>query len=501
MRQRSKLLSALSVALVACLAVVWPAAASGDVDEQIRALESQVEQLKSQQMEMMKEATEAAEKMPTFSYRPGSGLNVAAADKSWSWNLSYRLDLNSYNTIGAKSNYDSNGNQVNTNAENLKLVARRARVYNTFCWQDCFYQYNFTMDGEGSGGEARFRDNELQVHFEQLNPWLPYFTIGPRIDPGETYISRSSSSDVKMEHPMVLNGFGWEGDDGIAGIGLDWKDLPIGPGAYRMYLNWATNQGGFWDNYNDSDRSGLIMFVGGKPFSNTKSKWISGLDIGLGYQGKSMVLNSNGNPQQVRPRIRNDMNRKNRQDFWRVPSSEVGSGWGQLLAPGLKWQIGPYFLRYVYLTTGYDSANSGNGASGVNGRGWTLDHQLNLWSPKGWFTGAPRSANSIVVGTGIERADVNCGNNCNASNSSNAPSGTNRFHRNHITTTYIGMWYYVSRGLGVGIWWNHFISTNTPEQAQIATGCKKNYASVYEGKGLSRTCTFDDINMGLRYRW
>jgi hypothetical protein len=299
-----------------------------------------------------------------------------------------------------------------------------------------------------------------------------------------------------MEHGMVLSGFGWGGAGSHSGMGLGWEDVDIGPGEYRLYLNWATNQQGVYDEYNSSDRSGLLMSIGAKPFSKTKNKWISGLDIGLGYQGQSMDRNNNGNPgQQARPRIRNDMNRKNRQDFWRVPSSEVGSGWGDVFLPAVKWEVGPYFVRYVYEKARYDSAQSGNGASGVGGTGWTLDHQLKLWSPKGWFTGGPRSANSIVVGAGIERADVNCGRNCDAS------PGTGSFHRNHITTVYASMWYWVNRGVGVGMWWNHFISTNTPEQAQIATGCKSNVTAVQSGDGVSRKCSSDDINAGLRYRW
>src|SRR6476660_1976506 len=53
------------------------------VDDKIKSLEQELSQLKDQQVEMKKEATAAAAALPTFSYRPGNGLNIEAADKSW----------------------------------------------------------------------------------------------------------------------------------------------------------------------------------------------------------------------------------------------------------------------------------------------------------------------------------------------------------------------------------------------------------------------------------
>ncbi|HWH77458.1 MAG TPA: hypothetical protein VNT76_08805, partial [Candidatus Binatus sp.] len=54
-----------------------------DMDGRIQALEQELSQLKEQQVELKKEATAAAAAMPSFSYRPGNGLNIEAADKSW----------------------------------------------------------------------------------------------------------------------------------------------------------------------------------------------------------------------------------------------------------------------------------------------------------------------------------------------------------------------------------------------------------------------------------
>ena len=78
MKTRFVKLALLSAALFAAA----PAFAQS-VDDKIKSLEQELSQLKDQQVEMKKEATAAAAALPTFSYRPGNGLNIEAADKSW----------------------------------------------------------------------------------------------------------------------------------------------------------------------------------------------------------------------------------------------------------------------------------------------------------------------------------------------------------------------------------------------------------------------------------
>jgi hypothetical protein len=58
---------------------------------------------------MKKEATAAASALLTFQYRPGRGMTITGADKSWAFNTTYRLNLYNYNTLGGKSNYNENG--------------------------------------------------------------------------------------------------------------------------------------------------------------------------------------------------------------------------------------------------------------------------------------------------------------------------------------------------------------------------------------------------------
>jgi len=92
-------LKILGVMLTAFLLAVIPAHAD-DVDEQIKALKDEVArlentqaQMKAEQMEMKREATEAATQLPSFSYRPGNGLMIEAADKSWGFRTTIEAKL------------------------------------------------------------------------------------------------------------------------------------------------------------------------------------------------------------------------------------------------------------------------------------------------------------------------------------------------------------------------------------------------------------------------
>ena len=529
MTKRGKYMRAMSYGLIASLAAVWPAQAqSDDIEAQIKALEAevqkieplkdQIERLRNQQLEMKKEATSAAAALPTFEWRPGRGMTIAASDKSWSFNTSARFNLYNYNVLGGKTNYNAGGTNGQTDPGTTfgEIYPRRARVYTDYCWQDCFFQMHTAIDGETAGDNGRqasFRDNEFEVHFDQLNPYLPYFSIGLRRGAGRTHVSRSSDNDGKVEHSIILDGFNWGGDGSHAGAGLGWEDIDIGPGSYELYLNYATSQQGTWQEFIPSDRKGFMMYIGGKPFSQMKNKWISGLEMGFGYQGQSMDRPDNFvNDEGTNIRVRNT-ERRGRVDLFRpgklgttatncVANSDtcsgqnVGGGWADVFIPGLKWTVGPYFIRMVYVTTRYQNTNVGTGADAPNGRnmwgrGWTIDNQINLWSPKGFFTGNQTTPNSIILSFGFERADMNCGRGCDAS------PGSGNFHSQSVLNRETALWYWLQPSMGIGMWWHHWTTSNTPVGTQVAVGCRKSVVGANPGK----SCTFDSIDTGLRVRW
>ena len=80
---------ALGFMLTALLLAAVPAWAQS-VDDKIKALEQELGQLKSQQVELKKEATAAAAALPSFSYRPGNGVDIDSGGQVVGAPLRYR---------------------------------------------------------------------------------------------------------------------------------------------------------------------------------------------------------------------------------------------------------------------------------------------------------------------------------------------------------------------------------------------------------------------------
>src|SRR5918996_2707028 len=170
---------AVGFVFLAMLLTVKPAWADKELDEQIKALEKEVakieplkdqlEKLKTQQLELRKEATAAAAAMPSFQYRPGRGLTIAAADKSWSFNTTYRINMYIYNQINQKPNFVNDEGEQAFSGTYGEIFPRRNRLYFNYCWRDCFYAFEYSIDGESSPRDASVRDNEMFFNFNQLN--------------------------------------------------------------------------------------------------------------------------------------------------------------------------------------------------------------------------------------------------------------------------------------------------------------------------------------------
>ncbi len=508
MMKRRLVIALMGSAFLGSLLAAMPAVAQNDsIDAQIKALETevskieplkdQIERLRSQQIELKKDATAAAAALPTFEYRPGRGMTISAADKSWAFNTTYRLNIYNYNIIGGKSNFSDDGDQVNSGATQFELYPRRNRLYFTYCWADCFIEVETSIDGETAERAASFRDNEIFFHFEQFNPYLPYLSVGLRRGAGRTHTSRSSDNDGKVEHSIILDGFGWGGDGSHAGIGLGWDEVDLGPGHFWLFANLATSRQGTHQEFVNDDRKGVMTYVGWQPFSNIKSKWIQGFELGFGYQGHSQDRpeNMEGAAAVQEIRVRN-AERRGRFDLFRPDNGfdqNFGSGWSWVAIPGFRWYIGPYMLRAVALKTKFEGKDDGLG--GITGKGWTIDNQIFVWSPKGFFTGSQTTPNSIQVSVGLERGDMECGAGCDAS-----PS-TGSFHRNTVLNREAALWYWVRPSFGLGMWAHWWTSSNTPVRTQVASGCKDNIGAAESGSGAGRKCDFYSLNSGIRYRF
>ena len=128
----------LSFLLGIFVLAVAPARAQ-NVDEKIKNLEQELSDLKSQQIEMKKDAAAAAAALPNFSYRPGNGALIEAADKSWG----LRFSLESHFRLEFLSGRPQAGR---TSGE---IMGRRFRPYINYCLQDCLYEMEMGLDLDG----------------------------------------------------------------------------------------------------------------------------------------------------------------------------------------------------------------------------------------------------------------------------------------------------------------------------------------------------------------
>ncbi|HYA29414.1 MAG TPA: hypothetical protein VEI95_11400, partial [Acidobacteriota bacterium] len=100
---------------------------SDDIDEQLIALKNQVAALEAKQLEMKKEATAAADAMPSFSYRPGNGAMIEAADKAWALRFGAETHFRYFFEAGRDQVGRSNG----------EVFGRRFRPYTYYCINNC----------------------------------------------------------------------------------------------------------------------------------------------------------------------------------------------------------------------------------------------------------------------------------------------------------------------------------------------------------------------------
>jgi len=507
MNKRLRFLTAICFTLAAFFLLAVPVWADS-VDEKIKALENELTRLKTEQMELKKDAVAAAAALPEFSYRPGSGLTIAAADKSWSMNFSWNLNTYMYSHPDGRPVITEGGERRATSMTSGQFTLRRNRPEWTFCWADCFYEMEISMDMAEGVGEtvASARDNRVNFHFEKWNPFLPTLTVGTRI-PGSIYLGRSSSSGFKSEHNLLIAGNDTTSTGSSSGINLFWEEVPVGTGDVSLFVGYRDRGVGYvLGDQRDTDRKGANLSFKARPFRQTKNQWLRGLELMVGsylqpIDKRACTVASdpaddecgddNAEPNRLRIRAHERIGRITLFDT----GAAIGSGLHHYTIPSMRWVIGPYQLR---ANVGFDRwegrESSAEFVRGVRGRNFEIENGLWLWSPKGLFTGSSSTANSLQAGWTFERVDVEC-----AALDCDASPATGEFHRNRILYRELFLAYNVRAALRLMFWWGWYDTSNTPERTQIATGCKRNEAAVDGNAG--RGCDFHTINLGLQFRF
>lgn len=467
---------ALGGILFLCLAVS-PALADG-IEERIRKLEAEqranaeeLARLKGEQLELKREATEAAAALPTFEFRPRSGLFIEAADRSWGLRfrgrLHYRLMFWPDDDAVASAGF-SQGD----------LALRRWRTRINYFWDNRFYEFDMEIDGGADRG-LQIQHGELHVHFENVNPFLPTFTIGPRVS---AFFNRhdtnwGSSTGGLFDRSMFQDGAGIGAGSQNNAAGLFWGDVPIGPGQ-MLFQAIYSNQG--LTNIADQTRPNTdkrAVHIGWnlEPFSRIKNKWINGIDVGVGYQLDRIHPDEDG-----RSFFRVRTTERQRLRLIEVARDLDPGSTRHYVTPGFGWRIGPNWLRVAGAWNKGKFEDGGN----VEGWMWRIADELFVWSPKGFLTGSVNTAGSIMLFAGYERDRYRASNNglraCSA-------TGDNCGSAYAININ-AGLWYFIQRGLRVGVEYGHYRVNKIGRGA----GDLKN---VDPGDSVR----FDTIELGLTY--
>jgi hypothetical protein len=433
---------------IACT-LAAPAFAANNVDDEIQQLKTKLATLEQQQMDLKKDAVAAEAALPTFSYRPGNGLNIEAADKSWS----IRFSMESHIRMLFEAGRDQVGR---TNGE---IMLRRFRPSFFYCINNCLWEIETSIDLDGFGtGNAKNSTGGLSsilqrgvVHFhaENLNPFLPTITAGGDLSTtGAAAISRqgSSATGAQREYDIMSRQIG--PNTGRAGNGIDfkWDDRSLSgigiPGRIsRFQISSATISEGDDNLSSFKDVRSYDGYLGVQPFSQLKNKWIRGMLFEFG--GWFCNNDPRGDNGCDRFRLR-DHGDEAPQTLFDTGSGSIGRGLFTYLSPGFTWEIGPYRLRVM---GGFAQAHDEGGTPGKKrAHNFLIGHDLYIWSPKGFLTGSPTTPGSILLGTHFERNDASCETSARCSSINGG-----QFHRETVLLREWDIWYFIAPRMSIGV--------------------------------------------------
>jgi hypothetical protein len=441
-----------------------------NVDQKIQALEQELSQLKEQQIELKKEATAAAAAMPSFSYRPGNGLEIEAADKSWS----FRPTLETYFRMLFEEGRDQVGR---TNGE---IMGRRFRPGFFFCINNCLYEFEATIDMDGFGtGNAKDATGEnvgsilqrgvINFHLENLNPFLPTMQVGMEVQNSMSTARQGSSSvGSQAEYDLHTRNNGFNTGRTGNGISLFWDDRSLSgigiPGRIsRFNLGMGNIAEGDDGLSSFTDRKDFNVYLNLQPFSQLKNIWLRGLafEMGAWFCNVDNRALENGCD---RYRVR-DHGDGGRQTLFDSGAGSIGDGLHTGLTPGIVWQIGPYTVRGM---GHFQRSEDRGGTRGrKKGNSFLIGHDLFLWSPKGFLTGSTATPGSILIGTHFERVDMSVG--CGGTTGITCTGGhLPQFHRNRILLREADLWYFMAPRMSIGVNWLWYDASNLRNGANQA---------------------------------
>jgi len=475
------------------------------VDEKIKTLEQELSQLKDQQVELKKEATAAAAALPSFEYRPGNGLNIEAADKSWGLRF----------TVESHFRYEFESGRDQIGRSNGELMGRRFRPGVLYCINNCLWEIEATLDLDGFGtGNGKnslntatssiLQRGAVNFHAENLHPWLPTVQFGTEVqNAGGGSLARqgSGATGAQAEYDLHTRNNGFNTGRAGQGIVLNWDDRSLSgigiPGRIGKFQLGMSSIGEGDDGLASfTDRKDFNAYLSIQPFSQVKNKWISGLtfEYGSWFCNVDNRARENGCD---RYRIQ-DHGDSARQTLFDTGANSIGDGLHRAHGPGVVWNVGPYTARVM--GSFQQSEDRGGTRGKKSAHNFLIGHDLFLWSPKGFLTGSATTTNSILIGTHFERVDMSCTTAalCSAINGG-------QFHRERVLLREWDIWYFIAPRMSVGVntlWYDASNLRNGANQAAHnlgicdtprvtnATGCRNGIGGDWVDVMLNWRYTF-----------
>ncbi len=481
------------------------------VNDKISALEQELQQLKEQQIELKKEATAAAAAMPSFSYRPGNGVNIEAADKAWGLRF----------TAETHFRYNFENGRDQTGRTNGQLMGRRFRPGIFYCINNCLWEIEATLDldgwgtGNGKNNQATGVNSMLQrgaiyFHGENISPWLPTVQFGMEVQNASgSSLSRqgSGATGAQMEYDLLTRNNSFNTGRAGSGATFNWDDKSLSgigiPGRIgRLQFSMSTSAEGDDGTQTLSDRQNFNVYGNIQPFSQVKNKWISGLTFETGaWFCNNDTRDPNGSAVCVERFRIQDHGDGGRQALFDTGADSVGKGTAIAIGPGLVWNVGPYTLRAM--TQFLQAADKGGSVGKKRAHDWLIGHDLFLWSPKGWLTGSSTQTGSVLVGTHFERTDISSSCNDFGPLACGGPTSLlGQFHRNRILLREWDLWYFIAPRMSIGanfLWYDASNLGNRTNQAGYALGiCDK---TVGQATNCRRGIGGDWVTVALNWRY
>ena len=390
-----------ALGLTAAMVLAAAPIQASDADARIQVLERELAQLKLNQ-----ESALAAEmKGPSFKYKPGGGLTIAAADNNWSIRFTQRLQA--YHSIWLSNENPDAGYQ------NLELYLRRFRPTINVTSQQGFYAVTWLMDA-GTTGTTFGGDG--YVNFDKLNPWLP--SIGWGYSPsfkGNTQAGAFRTDDSPFLDTM---GIGGQQDGSFV---LSWTKLP-GMGISKItHLQLAWGQDNQSETAGGDDGNSVGFALGLKPLAGAKGMGglsVSSLSYSLGYQAHSDTSTA------VAARTRQG----NRPRLINISAVNADTTY---VSHGLGWSP----LKWLGLSANFATFERDPGAGvDVEASDIRLAARVWLWGPKSGMMGGSKGEGGVYISPLYNLTDIDSpGGNSEVTNSGlavvyNVPGGWMQIH-------------------------------------------------------------------------